>query len=146
MEHSPRRYFEDVELGDELGPMSLNVSQEQVVAYCRVWGRPIPNRFTDSEMAQREGMRGTMVPGPLSMAYMAHLVSEWSADAQVRRLESVFRRPISLGQQVELSGVVVDKEIVDGEKQIQCDLYIKSLEGDRLIGGKAVISLASRPV
>lgn len=145
MDHAPRRYFEDVELGDELGPVPLTISQEEVVAYCRVWGRPIPNRFTDPEVARHEGVDGTMVPGPLSMAHMARLVSGWAADVQLKRLESVFRQPLRPGQPVELAGVVIDKEAVDRENQIHCDLYVRSPEGDWLIGGKAVVILPSRP-
>ena len=141
----PRRYFEDVELGDEIGPMPLAVPRQTVVDYCRLWGHPMPNRFTDDEVARREGLKAAVVPSSMSMGLMGGLISQWAADAQLKRLDIVLRQPFSLFQPVHMVGIVTDKKEESDVREIHCDLYIESQEGGRLIGGQAVIELPARP-
>ena len=40
--------FEDVELGDEIGPMETEATDEGVEAFCRLWENPKPNRSANS--------------------------------------------------------------------------------------------------
>ena len=44
--------FEDVDLGDEIGPLETEATDAGVVSFCQVWDNPIPNRFTDPEAAR----------------------------------------------------------------------------------------------
>ena len=41
-------YFEDVELGDQIGPVATVATGEGVARFCAVWSPPTPNRFTDA--------------------------------------------------------------------------------------------------
>ncbi len=59
-------YFEDVEVGDDIGPVQRTVSTDQVVRFLSVHqGRDMgQSRFTSDEAAIKEGMPGAIVPGP----------------------------------------------------------------------------------
>ena len=43
--------FEDVDLGDEIGVLEIEATDDAVTSFCQVWGNPIPNRFTSPEAA-----------------------------------------------------------------------------------------------
>ena len=49
--------FEDLNIGDPLGPVQLFVSKDQTRRYARVCGFYVP-RFTDDEGARKEGLPG----------------------------------------------------------------------------------------
>ena len=38
--------FDDIEMGDEIGPIELVATDENVSTFCELWGNPMPNRFT----------------------------------------------------------------------------------------------------
>ena len=137
------RYYEDVELGDELGTLEKDISDDVVEAFCRVRGTPSPNRFTDPEQARKDGLSAPIVPGIMSMAMMAQLLTDWSTGGGVKDLDVVFRQPV-LHQSVAITGVVTDKREEDGDHIVECDVELSDGERGRLIGGKAVISLPSR--
>ena len=42
MTEPAKLYFEDVELGDEIGPAIISVSDEQVVDFCSLWATRRP--------------------------------------------------------------------------------------------------------
>ena len=46
-------FFEDVELGDDIGPLEKIASDQDVIDFCNLWGPPSPNRFTDPDEAAK---------------------------------------------------------------------------------------------
>ncbi|HZA24064.1 MAG TPA: MaoC family dehydratase, partial [Dehalococcoidia bacterium] len=71
-------YFEDVELGDEIGSLEKVASDDDVTAFCELWGNPMPNRFTDQAIAEKARLPGPIVPGVMSMSLMAQLLTDWA--------------------------------------------------------------------
>jgi acyl dehydratase len=71
------RRFDDVLEGDELGPVALFLSKDQVRAYARAVDHYFP-RFTDDEGARREGLPGMITPGNMSMGLLTTLVDGWA--------------------------------------------------------------------
>ena len=137
------RYYEDVELGDEIGPLEKDLSDEAVAAFCGIWGTGGPNRFTDVEEAKKSRLPGPIVPGIMTMAVMAQLLTGWSSSAALKQLDVVFRQTIP-HKPATISAVVTDKREEDGEHLIECDVILSNEESGRLVGGKAVLSLPSR--
>ena len=52
----------DIELGDEIGPLVTEATDDGVASFCEVWGTPTPNRFTDRETAEKAKLPGPIVP------------------------------------------------------------------------------------
>lgn len=138
------RYFEDVGLGDELGPVERIATDESVNEFCDVWGNPGASRFTDAEAAQKDGLAGAIVPGIMSMAYMGQLLTRWAEGGSIRKLDVVFRQLVYHNVPVRIGGVVTDTTRSNGENRVECDIYLESREGARMVGGKAVVALPSR--
>ena len=141
MQARESRYYEDIELGDEIGPMEKYITDEEVAAFCRLWGAPVPNRFTDEESATQVNLSWPIVPGIMSMAIMSQVFTSWEGVA-LKHLDVVFRQPVPHAL-VAITAIVTDKREEDGEHLAECDVYLSTEENGRLVGGKAIIVLPS---
>lgn len=138
------RYFEDVELGDELGPLEKVADDASVGEFCEIWLSSIAGRFTDHEAARREGLPGALVPGIMALAYMEQLLQQWAEGGSLRKLDVVFRQLVFHNVPLRVVGVVVDKEDGKESSLVECDVFLEDAQGSRLVGGKATVALPSR--
>ncbi len=138
-------YFEDVELGDEIGPIERVASDDDVLSFCQIWGNDLPNRFTDQAIAERSRLPGPIVPGIMSMALMGQLLTDWAGPEGVKDLDLVFRQPVPHNQPLRISATVTDTRQEDGENLVECDILMTGTQGERYVGGTALLSLDSRP-
>ncbi len=138
-------YFEDVDLGDEIGPVYRVVTDEQVMEFTRVWERDTgPTRFTSREKALSEGLPEAIVPGAMNIAIMSQLITGWSPSVTLRKLDVVFRSPVLHNRTLTLRGMITDKDTVEGDPRIECDVTMENEEGTPHVIGKATVSLPSR--
>ena len=138
-------YFEDVEVGDDIGPVERVVTHDQASEFVRIWGPERGrNRFNDAEVARQEGLPGPIVPGALSMAMMSQLLTDWAPTVTLKTLDVVFRQMVLHNVPLYVKGIVTDKGIVDGEPRLDCDVFMENEEGSRLIIGKATVVVATR--
>ncbi len=140
MEQSQSTFFDDVELGDEIGPLLRGIQTEEVADFCNIWGTPPPNRFTDAAMASVDRLPGPIVPGVMSMAMMADLLTKRWPRGRIKHIDIIFRQPVPHGL-VMISGVITDKRQEGEEYLVECDIYLSTEESGRHIGGKAVVAL-----
>ena len=130
------RRFDDVLEGDELGPVALFLSKDQVRAYARAVDHYFP-RFTDDEGARREGLPGMITPGNMSMGLL--LVDGWAGAGRVRRLGTTFRGLVLPDRTIRLCGAVTQKD--DATRTAELDVWMESDEGERLVIGTATVTL-----
>ena len=136
--------FEDVELGDEIGPVETEATDEGVEAFCRVWENPKPNRFTDLKTAIDSGMPELIVPGNMAIGLMAQLLTDWAGPQAVKDLDVVFRQPIPHNSPLSLAATVTDSRQEGGQNLIECDILMTGPKGERYVAGRAVVALESR--
>ena len=137
-------YDDEVEIGDELDPLEKVATDQSVIDFCEIWGNPGIGRFTDHDAAKAEGLPGAIVPGTMSIAYLANFLSLWAGGGSLRKLDVVFRQIVPHEQPLRLVGVVTDKNKIGSEEQVQCDVYLENSDGERLVGGTATIVLPTR--
>ena len=137
-------YFEDVEPGDEIGPLEKVASDGEVTEFCELWGNPMPNRFTDAEIAAKSKLPGPILPGVVSMALMAQRLTQWGGPAALKDLDLVFRQPVPHNKPLSISATVTDTRQENGENLVECDILMTGAEGERYIGGTAILSLPSK--
>ena len=69
-------YYEDVEIGDDIGPQERVVNVDQVRRFLSVrGGTPGPSRFTSDEHAKSEGLAGAIVPGAMNITILSQLLT-----------------------------------------------------------------------
>ena len=137
--------FEDVELGDDIGPVERTITDEQVQAFVEIWGAESgPSRFTSEEVAKGEGLPGMIVPGAMNVGVLSQLLTGWSSSVTLKMLDLMFRQMVRHNVPMQLKGIVTDKNVVDGEPQVECDIWMEGPDGTRLVMGKAIVVLPTR--
>mgnify|MGYP001201675429 FL=1 len=138
-------FFEDVELGDELGSVYRSISHQDVAQFVSVWGQSNKNtRFTSKEIAEGEGLSGAIVPGAMSIALLSKLLTSWSPNVTIRKIDIIFRQTVLHNEPLTLRGLVIDKNSDIDEPTIKCDIFIENVAMVKLIIGTATVSLTRR--
>jgi len=138
-------YYEDLELGDEIGPMRREVTDEQVRQFVSIWGQSDrPSRFTSAEVAKSEGLPNAIVPGAMNIALMSQLITGWSQTVVLQKLDVVFRGVVPHHRPLTFKGLVTDKDLVDGVPRLEVDIVMENEEGTPLVIGKATVSIPAR--
>ena len=133
--------FEEVEIGDEIGPVERTVSTAQVSEFVRIWGAESgASRFTDDEVARSEGLPGAIVPGAITIALMSQLLTGWSPTVTLRKLDVVFRQMVFHDTPLYIRGAITDKGEAGGGR-LECDVLMEDGEGSRLAIGRATVEL-----
>ena len=138
-------WYDDVDIGDDIGPVERVVNLDQVEKFLsirRTEGRL--NRFTSDEAAQKEGLPGAIVPGAMNIAMMSQLLTGWSPSVTLKKLDVVFRGMVPHNTPLLVSGIVTDKDIVDGVPQLECDVVLENEDSVKLVIGNATITLPRR--
>ena len=136
-----QRRYEEVELGEELGPLVKEPTREQIRDYVGL-SEVRMGRFTSEEAAQSEGLRGIIVPGNMSMSFLSQLLTDWAgAEGRLTKLEVNFRRMVEPGDRLECKAVVTDMQEADGKNVVTLDAFIENQKGERPIQGIAEVTL-----
>jgi acyl dehydratase len=131
--------FDSIDVGDELPPLRLTLSAEQVKQYALAANMP-GGRFLSDAEARAEGLPGQIVPGNMSLALFARLLTDWGAGGRLHRLSATFRSLVRPGVPLVLSAVVTEKHQSDHGNFLECDLVLESADGERLVTGTATVA------
>lgn len=140
-------YGEDIEPGDEIGPMVRAPRLEDVQAFLNVWRRTEGNdhvnrRFTDAATAARDGFASPIVPGPMSFAYVSQLLTDWAGPlGRLQSLDVNYRRPTRHGEELKVLGLITDTRQEGDETIVKLDVFIEDPRGDRPTQGVAEVRI-----
>ena len=136
-------YFEDVESGDEIGPLVKQPSVEETRAFAEL--SRLSGRFVSEDGALREGADRMLVSSWQSMGYLAQLLTNWMGqDGFLSRFEVFFRRRVEPDDRLECQAVVTDT-IAEGERGVvTLDAFIVNQRGERPLQATAEVSLPRR--
>jgi acyl dehydratase len=137
MAETQKRY-EDIQIGDALGPEEFHLTKDQVRSYARTTGMWVP-RFTDDEAARKEGLPGMITPGNMSLAILSKLVTDWigMSGARMIRLGTTYRQPVMPDHTITLQGFVTHKN--DEDRTAEMDIWIENEDAERLVIGTATV-------
>ena len=136
-------YFEDVEPGDEIGPLIKQPSREEVTTFAKV--SRLGGRFASDEAAQGEGYDRWIVSAWQSMGYLAQVITDWMGqDGSLSKFQVTFRRVVGPGDRLECRAIVTDKRIHEGHRTVVMDAFMENQNGEHLIQGTAEVTLPSK--
>ena len=130
--------FEDIKIGDTLGPQEIHVSRERCRAYARE-AHLVAARFTDDEGARKEGLPGMILPGNMSLGLITKLVTDWIANANARltRIGTTYRLPVQPDHTFLLQGFITNSNPQD--RTVEVDLWMENEDAERLVIGTATV-------
>lgn len=131
---------ETIDVGDDLPPMMLNLSNERIRNYAIAAKMP-GGRFTSDEEAQSEGLPGQIAPGNLSLSLFASLIRRALPQAKMLRLSGTFRALVRPNVDMVVQGVVTERHAREDGDLLECDVVLETVAGDRLVTGTATLKL-----
>lgn len=128
-----------MEIGDELPAVRIELSSEFVAAFAREagmdWGR-----FTNHAEARAQGLPGQIAPGNMSLALISRCLLDWAPGMTLKRLGTTFRGLVVADRTVTVRGNVTEHhEHADHTTTYECDVWMESGEGERLVVGTATL-------
>ena len=130
--------FEDVEFGEDLPEVDVDVSLDNVKVFAKA-SLMLADRFTDHEAAKKAGLPGAIVPGIMSQGILVAAIHAWAPNAKVLNVDTIFRAPLIVDSKPVASGVVTD--IDDETKVIEIDLTLTNEKGETPVVGTAKVTL-----
>jgi acyl dehydratase len=120
--------------GDTLGPVTLTVGRETLVAYANASGDQNPIH-QDEDFAKSVGLPDVIAHGMWTLGAAGSVVEEWAGDGgRVVELGTRFTKPVVVpqgGGEVEVSGVV--KSVDEETRRATVELTATS-EGAKVLG------------
>jgi hypothetical protein len=138
-----QRYFEDVQVDEEIAPVEKLPTEDLAVDF---FGRDNPTNpaFSDAEAGRRMGVGGALVPGNLKLAWLTQFINDWAGpDGRIRNVRAVFRRPDVAGRPLVIAGRVVDKRQEDGRNVVELEV-VTLAEGDPSVRTNVQVELPGR--
>ena len=78
----------------------------------------------------------------MAMAIITRLLTDWAGPECLKDLDVVFRQPVPHNQPLTVSATITDTRQEDGENLVECDVMLTGSQGERYVGGKAVVALS----
>jgi acyl dehydratase len=139
-----KRYFEDVQVGDELPKLvKPPVTHLQLVRYAGASGDFNP-LHTDPKVGEAIGTGGIIAHGMLIMGFVGQLLSDYVGPTALRKFGVRFKGMTRIGDVITCTGVVTEKYEADGERRIAGRVQAVDQNGDVKVAGTFVAALPRR--
>ena len=127
----------EIEFGETLPSFTPDTSLANVSQFVLAAGWD-SLRFTDHEAAKAQGLPAALVPGIMSQGFLSAMIHRWAPDAEIKKIDTVFRAPCLVDETYQINGVVTDIDADNGSVEI--DLTVtNSAEETRVFGTANVI-------
>jgi acyl dehydratase len=138
MQKQEPRSIDEIDIGDEIGPLVHKLTEEVVQRFAAVV-RMIDRRFIDPAVAQQKGFTSPIVPGPLSANLLTQMLLAYFPGWRIRTLSVSFRSPVKHGEQLSCWGTVTEKDSAEGIPTVHCDVVAETAQGERAVVGMAIL-------
>jgi acyl dehydratase len=136
-------YFEDVNVGDMIPPLTREFSTDDVRAYLESVGL-FHKRFVDDDYARTEGLDRAVIPGNISFGFLSQLLTSYFPPDSIMKLNVNFRGFVRTGIEFTCIGVITEKYSSGGENFVECEVYLQDEDGQRPVKGRATLRLQTR--
>ena len=138
-------------IGDEVGPIVKEMSQEAINLFEGSAGHLEPSQFTDEETARETlGTSGTVASGRMSLAFAIEMLRRYFGSDVFNRSGMVdlrFLRPVRPGDTITFSGKISETSREANGSRVSVDITAENQNGDTTGVGKgsAVVPNAFLP-
>lgn len=127
----------EIEFGETLPSFTPDTSLENVTQFVLAAGWD-SLRFTNHEAARAQGLPAALVPGIMSQGFLSAMIHRWAPNAEIKKIDTVFRAPCLVDNTYKINGVVTDIDTDNGTVEI--DLTVtNSAQETRVFGTANVI-------
>ena len=133
--------FDSINVGDALPSLTKPpITEIQLVRYSGASGdfNPI---HTVHQAGVDSGNGGVITHGMVITGFVAEMITNWVRPDQVRKYGVRFTGISRPGDEITVSGKVVEKFEVDGEQRVRCEVEAADQTGHRKVKGDFVAAL-----
>ena len=124
----------EIEFGETLPSFTPDTSLENVTQFVLAAGWD-SLRFTNHEAARAQGLPAALVPGIMSQGFLSAMIHRWAPNAEIKKIDTVFRAPCLVDNTYKINGVVTDIDTDNGTVEI--DLTVTNLAQETRVFGTA---------
>lgn len=136
-------YFEDVEVGDHITPLSTSVDETQMFLFSAATYNAHRIHYDKTWATEVEGYQGPLVQGPLQAALLARAVTDWIGGSGRLVTFSAQNRAVAFaGDRLDFRGTVTSKRADGGQFLVDLEIHGER-DGELLMPGTATVSLPS---
>ncbi|MGH7863620.1 MAG: MaoC/PaaZ C-terminal domain-containing protein [Candidatus Binataceae bacterium] len=136
-------FFEDVEVGSEIGPLEKDPTTQQLVKYAGASGDFYQIHY-DKDFALANKLPGVILHGALKNAFLGHLMTDFAGEhGWLRKLSVQYRGMDVPGVKLKCKGKVVRKYVEDGNHLVDCEIWVENAKGEKTTPGTATVALPS---
>jgi acyl dehydratase len=141
MKDIKQNYFEDVEIGQVIGPRIINVDRKQLVMYAGA-SQDFNEFHYDDEVAKKAGHKGIIIHGALKSAWLAQLMVEFAGlKGRLKKFNVSYRGVDFPYEDIKYYGKITNKFIEDSAGFVEIDLSLENSEGKITTPSTALIEL-----
>ena len=133
--------FDSIHVGDALPSLvKPPITEVQLVRYSGASGdfNPI---HTVHQAGMESGNDGVIAHGMLIMGFVGQMITDWVRPDQVRRFGVRFTGISRPGDEITVTGQVLEKLEADGEQRVRCQVEAVDQTGHRKVKGEFVAAL-----
>jgi acyl dehydratase len=139
-----QNYFEDVEVGSEIGPLEKNPTTQQLVRYAGASGDFYQIHY-DKDFALANKLPGVILHGALKNGFLAQLMTDFAGEhGWLRKLAVQYRGMDQPGAKVVCRGKVARKRVEGSDHIVECEIWLENAKGEKTTPGSAIVILPSR--
>jgi acyl dehydratase len=134
------RTADEIEIGDEIGPVTRTPTTAMVQRYAEAVDIKELRFFFDPEEARKNGLERPIVPGPITAGFMTQLLKDYFVGWRLQSMSTTFRTPALHGEPLQIWGTVTEKMLEADAAIVHCDVVAENPRGDRVVVGTATLS------
>jgi len=121
--------FSDVQIGDEIPPLAVQVSRPDFVRYAGASGDFVPLHY-DQTFAEAAGRPTVFAQGMFTAGLLSHCLTDYVGAGQVRNFKVRFATIVWPGDTVTCRGKVTKKYERGDERLIEGELEVVNQKGE----------------
>jgi len=137
-------YFEDVETGDEIPPLTKKPTTVQLVQFLAVtwhWHRI----HFDKPFALSDGAPDVIVQARLMGSFLSKMLTDWMGEwGTIKRIKYRSQIMTTPADTLTCKGLVEKKYIKNENNCLDCEIWVENQNGKIVMPGSATVSLPSR--
>lgn len=141
MKTNQQNYFEEIEVGNIIGPKIINIDRKQLVMYAGA-SQDFNEFHYDDEVAKKAGHKGIIIHGALKSAWLAQLMIEFvGVEGNLRQFNVSYRGVDFPNENLKYYGRIINKFIDNSMGLVEIELSLENSAGKITTPAFAVVEL-----